>query len=452
MSLCKNYIYMHVVGLTDNSTMARVIAVASAKGGVGKTTTTAALGTTLAAAGYDVVAVDTDLGMANLGATLGVDADGATVHDLLAGRADAAAATIEGPAGLSVVPGDTDLAAFPDADPARLRTVLEAFADADYVLLDTGAGLSHDTVLPLGLADDVLLVTDTTPNAVDDTEKTRQVVDRLDGSIVGLVVTQVDVDVPDADLPTDGVDAPLLATVPTSPIVAEATATGDAFVESDPASPVAAAYRRLARAVTDEPISEPDVESSETVETEVVDESATGGSAVDAGGAVDSVETDTGSEAETAVADDAAASVDGDVPESDAAEVGDAADADTVDSAGTDESEDDSDVEAVPFADDGDATDDEETLVPDAEDGSSPAVDGEADDPDDGVYTTSLVDEAEASSTEATDEGADGSTVEAESEESTVEAESEEAAADEKGSDEDEGDDDRSGFLGRLLG
>ncbi|WP_089822300.1 AAA family ATPase [Halogranum amylolyticum] len=418
--------------------MARVIAVASAKGGVGKTTTTVALGTTLAAAGYDVVAVDTDLGMANLGATLGVDADGATVHDVLAGRADVGAATYEGPAGLSVVPGDTDLAAFPDADPAKLRTVLEAFADADYVLLDTGAGLSHDTVLPLGLADDVLLVTDTTPNAVGDTEKTRQVVDRLDGSVVGLVVTQVDADVPDDDLPIDGVDAPLLATVPTSPVVAEATATGDALVESDPADPAAAAYRRLARAVTDEPVSDPDVESTETTDADAGDDST-----VDARDAVD--------DAETAADDDAEASTDDDATESDPEEVGEtAAVAGAVDPVETDESEGDSNVEAVPLADESDAADDEETLVPDAEDeGESSTADGGTDASDDDVYTTPLVDEAEVSGVSAAESPA---STDEESAESTVEAESDEAAADEEGSDEDEGDDDRSGFLGRLLG
>ncbi|TKX78428.1 cobyrinic acid ac-diamide synthase, partial [Halorubrum sp. SD626R] len=91
--------------------MATVYAVASAKGGVGKTTTTAAIATILADAGADVVAVDADIGMANLAGAVGVEPGETTLHDVLSGRADPLDAVREGPAGLRVVPG----AAAPDA-------------------------------------------------------------------------------------------------------------------------------------------------------------------------------------------------------------------------------------------------------------------------------------------------------------------------------------------------
>lgn len=412
---------MHVVGLTHNSTMVRVLAVASAKGGVGKTTTTAALGVTLAETDSRVVVVDTDLGMANLATALGVDADGATVHDVLAGRAEPAEATYEGPAGLTVVPGDTDLAAFPDADPANLRTVLDAFDDADYVLLDTGAGLSHDTVLPLGLADDVLLVTDTDPNAVGDTEKTRQVVDRLGGSVAGVVVTQVDAaetdgdatDVPEVPDVVDAIDAPVLGTVPASPLVGEATGDDGPFSLSDPGSPVATAYRRLARALTDEAIPEP---------------ASTAGAA------------DT-----TASNDDADAE-----PSSDSEPVageygGDGNVSDDVAETTVDDEEDEEEEKAD------ETGEDDDTLVPDAEEGTTPAT-SEADEAgeDDGVYTTSLVDEAEADDASAepgdSEESDDGTGVA----DDVADAD----ASDDDSDDSDDSNDDggRSGLLGRLLG
>ncbi|MFD1595558.1 AAA family ATPase, partial [Haloplanus litoreus] len=55
--------------------MGRVYAVASGKGGVGKTTTVANLGAVLAEAGHETVLVDVDLGMGNLAGALGIDAD-----------------------------------------------------------------------------------------------------------------------------------------------------------------------------------------------------------------------------------------------------------------------------------------------------------------------------------------------------------------------------------------
>ena len=51
----------------------RVIVITSGKGGVGKTTTSANIGTALAKSGHKVVLIDTDLGLRNLDLLLGLD-------------------------------------------------------------------------------------------------------------------------------------------------------------------------------------------------------------------------------------------------------------------------------------------------------------------------------------------------------------------------------------------
>ncbi|MET0745332.1 MAG: P-loop NTPase, partial [Microvirga sp.] len=53
--------------------LGRVLVVTSGKGGVGKTTTTAALGTALAQAGQNVVVVDFDVGLRNLDLVMGAE-------------------------------------------------------------------------------------------------------------------------------------------------------------------------------------------------------------------------------------------------------------------------------------------------------------------------------------------------------------------------------------------
>ena len=70
-----------------------VYALASGKGGVGKTTSTINLGAALRAAGHDTVVVDADLAMANLGAMVDV-LSGPTLHDVLAGAAALHAALV----------------------------------------------------------------------------------------------------------------------------------------------------------------------------------------------------------------------------------------------------------------------------------------------------------------------------------------------------------------------
>ena len=67
--------------------MTRIIACASGKGGVGKTTFVANLGVALAELGKDVIAVDTNLTTPNLGLHLGVPLYPTTLHDVLKGKA-----------------------------------------------------------------------------------------------------------------------------------------------------------------------------------------------------------------------------------------------------------------------------------------------------------------------------------------------------------------------------
>jgi septum site-determining protein MinD len=243
--------------------MTTVYAIASAKGGVGKTTTTAALAAHLADAGEDVVAVDADIGMANLAGALGIDVGETTIHDVLAGRADPEEAVHEGPNGLSVLPGETDLDAYAEADPAGLRDVIAAFEDADFLLIDAGAGLSHDSALPLGLADETLLVSTTGTEALRDTRKTGELAERLGGAVAGAAITRVDPDDPPSD---DGriaelIGEPILGRIPEDAAVPDAVEAGEPLSTFAPTAPATRAYRSLASELTgvDVPEVDPDV-------------------------------------------------------------------------------------------------------------------------------------------------------------------------------------------------
>ncbi|ELY76605.1 cell division ATPase MinD [Natrinema pallidum] len=229
-----------------------VYAIASGKGGVGKTTTTVNLGTALAEAGERVAIVDTDLGMANLAGFVSLTPDSTTLHDVLAGDASIDDATYRLADNIVAVPSGTNLDEYAETSPEGLRDAVEELrSQFDYVFLDVGAGISHETVLPLGLADAVILVSTPEPAAVHDTKKTIELTDRSGGSVAGLVLTRTH---PDGDISHDDIadrlEVPLLGTIPEDPAARDSVYAGTPLVVFEPEGPAAITYRRLATTVT----------------------------------------------------------------------------------------------------------------------------------------------------------------------------------------------------------
>lgn len=170
---------------------AYVCTVASGKGGVGKTTTAVNLGAGFSKSGYNTVVIDADLGMSDIADMVDINVEN-TVHDVLSG--DATVSDAETPAGdgLQALPGDESLEAYADADPKKLKEVIETVNDTyDVVIIDTGPGLSYQTTAPLGLADGVLLPVTPDNVAVEDAKTTGQLAEQVDGNVIGGILTQV---------------------------------------------------------------------------------------------------------------------------------------------------------------------------------------------------------------------------------------------------------------------
>ncbi|AWB28090.1 MinD/ParA family ATP-binding protein [Halococcoides cellulosivorans] len=218
-----------------------VFTIAGGKGGVGKTTTAINLGVALEEDGYDVVVVDADLGMANLAAMLAVDHE-TSIHEVLAEDAAISDTLTDAPGGTTIVPGEQSLDAFADADPAKLRKVVKTLANAyDVVLVDTGAGLSHEATVPLGLADSIILVTTPDSVAIANADKTAQLAQRVDGRVVGTVLTR-STDRSDLDAVEDELNYDVAGVIPED---SEAAGTEPLVIHA-PDSPAARAYRTLA--------------------------------------------------------------------------------------------------------------------------------------------------------------------------------------------------------------
>lgn len=234
--------------------MVEAFAVASGKGGTGKTTSTMALGMALADE-YDVTVVDADTGMANLLFHAGLENVETTLHDLL--LADSTAAVEDAVYerfGMRVVPCGTSLADFEAADPDRLRDVVAALAaDTDVILLDSPAALgSKSAVLPIVLADRVVVVLQPTVPSLSDGLKVQEYAQSYGTETAGVVFNKVhgDEDVSAVAAKSERYfGGSTLATVPRSSAAREARRAGEPLLAHAPASDAAAAYREAAAAI-----------------------------------------------------------------------------------------------------------------------------------------------------------------------------------------------------------
>lgn len=231
----------------------RSIAIASGKGGVGKTSITVNLGLALAALGKRVVAVDGDVSMANLGLTLGIDRAPISIQNVLSGEVGVGEAVYEGPGGLRYVPAS--LSDKSHADGRKLKAaVAELEQSADFILVDNPSGLGIDSDSALKSCKEVLLVCTPEPASLADCLKVKKAADRAGVKTVGVVCNMSTGDkseISPADLETV-FEARVLAVVPFDAGVRRASARQVPVFISDPRAPFSTAMLVLAGALSGE--------------------------------------------------------------------------------------------------------------------------------------------------------------------------------------------------------
>jgi len=173
---------------------ARITAVTSGKGGVGKTFMAANLAAALARRGERVLVLDADLGLANLDVVLNLYPK-ITLHDVFTGKAELNDAILPAPGGFSVLLAGSGLVEYSRLTTEvreQLLAVIQKVAPRfDHILLDTGAGISDVVLYAVSLADEVLVVATPEPTSLTDAYATIKVLaTQQQRRVIRLVVNQ----------------------------------------------------------------------------------------------------------------------------------------------------------------------------------------------------------------------------------------------------------------------
>src|SRR6266849_4092434 len=243
--------------------MAKVLVVTSGKGGVGKTTTTAALGAALAQSGQTVVVVDFDVGLRNLDLVMG--AERRVVFDLvnvIQGAAKLPQALIRDRRldTLWLLPASQTR----DKDALTTNGVARVIAELrqkfDWVICDSPAGIERGATLAMRHADAAVIVTNPEVSSVSDSHRIIGLLDaktekaeKGERSEEHLLLTRYDAaraargEMLTIEDVLEILSTPLLGIIPESEEVLRASNFGSPITISKPSSAIGRAYVDAAR-------------------------------------------------------------------------------------------------------------------------------------------------------------------------------------------------------------
>ncbi|WP_061231028.1 MinD/ParA family protein [Leptospira weilii] len=156
--------------LSSRKPRTKIVAIASGKGGVGKSAISVNLAISMARAGQKVLVFDGDLGLANVNVILGIIPKYNLYH-VVKGHKSLKDIVIQTPEGVDIIAGASGYSQLANLNDTQRNSLIKGFSELDnydVMIIDTGAGISSNVIGLTLPADDVIVITTPEPTAITD--------------------------------------------------------------------------------------------------------------------------------------------------------------------------------------------------------------------------------------------------------------------------------------------
>lgn len=230
----------------------KVYIVISGKGGVGKTTSAVNLGTSINSLGKEVIIADVNLTTPNLGLHLGSPIVPVTLNHVMVNKARAEDAIYEHESGTKILPASLSMPSPKSINLNRLQDITKRLRKiADYIILDSAAGLGEEAKAAIKSSDEVIIITNPEISAVTGALKTIKLSHEMGKKILGAIITRYQNDPLEMSLESikDMLEIPILGIVPEDRAIKESQHVKNAVIYTHPKSKSSKAYQKIARRI-----------------------------------------------------------------------------------------------------------------------------------------------------------------------------------------------------------
>lgn len=156
--------------INNKEDKAKIITITSGKGGVGKSNFVINLGIYIQSTRKKVMIFDADVGMGNDDVLMGLRTKG-SIFDVISGEKTLEEVMLEGPYGIKLIPGGSGLNRIEELTEEEKEVFFSKISELkgfDYILMDTGAGISKNVLGFINACDEVIFLTTPEPTSLTD--------------------------------------------------------------------------------------------------------------------------------------------------------------------------------------------------------------------------------------------------------------------------------------------